>query len=301
MSSKPMEKAPAARRPATGIRSLLRLNRLAQASALVLLGLMLVALLAPWIARYPYDQEALERAKQPPSVAHPLGTDELGRDVLSRVIYGSRVSLKIGIGVELIELLVGGALGLLAGFYRGRVDGVLMRLTDVMFAFPDILLAILVMSVVRAGQQQGANDPALLYVFVALGLVGWPGMARLVRGQVLSLREKEFVEAARALGLTDGQIMLRHLAPNCLAPVIVAMTVGIGGVILAESTLSFLGIGVRPPTPSWGRMIYDGLRYLRDDPILTLAPATVLAVTVLAFNFLGDGLRDLLDPRLRDA
>ena len=266
----------------------------------MLLAIGMLALLAPWIAPYPYDLQNLEHVKELPSARHWLGTDEFGRDVLSRLLYGARISLGVGIGVEMIELLVGGVLGLLAGYYRGRVDALLMRLTDIMFAFPDILLAILIMAIVRAGAGTESGDSALLYVFVALGIVGWPGMARLVRGQVLALREKEFIEAARALGLSDARIITRHLAPNLVAPVVVAMTVGIGGVILAESTLSFLGIGVRPPTPSWGRMINDGIRYLRHYTLLTLVPATALAVTVLAFNYAGDALRDALDPRSRE-
>ena len=193
----------------------------------------------------------------------------------------------VAVAVEAVELLFGLSLGMLAGFRGGRLDNAVMRITDLMFAFPDVLLAILIV---------GTLGKSLQNVLLALALVGWPGMVRLVRGQVLSLREKEFVTAARALGASDPRIMLRHLLPNLLGPVIVAATVSMGAIILAESTLSFLGLGIQPPFPSWGSMIHHGWDYHRQNPMLTVYPALCLAGTIMAFNFLGDGLRDATDP-----
>jgi oligopeptide transport system permease protein len=257
-------------------------------AGVVVLLMFVVALLAPWIAPYHYAVQHLELAKQPPGPRFWLGTDEYGRDILSRLLYGARVSLTVALVVEAIELAFGATLGLLAGYFGGRVDTVIMRLTDMTFAFPDILLAILITSIL---------GPSVVNVFIALGLVGWPGMVRLVRSQVLSLRTREFVDAARAMGASHGQIIRRHLLPHVAGVVVVAVTLGIGWVILAEATLSFLGIGVQPPYPSWGSMIHDAWAFRRAHPIMTLWPAATLALAVTAFNFLGDGLRDLLDPR----
>jgi len=265
-------------------------NRLAAASLAFIVIIGLVALLAPLIAPYPYARQDLDHARELPSARHLLGTDALGRDVLSRLIYGARISLTVALVVEIIELLIGITLGTLAGYYGGRLDLVMMRLTDMMFAFPDILLAILIMAI--AG-------PSIFNIFLALGLVGWPGMARLVRGQVLALKEKEFVEAARAIGAGDAYIILHHILPNTLSPIIVTVTIGVAGVVMAEATLSFLGIGVQPPQPSWGSMINDARDMMRSHPYLIILPSLALSLTVLAFNFLGDGLRDALDPRMR--
>jgi ABC-type dipeptide/oligopeptide/nickel transport system permease subunit len=261
----------------------------AVAGAVVTL-LFVAALLAPWIAPYHYAQQNLDLRQIPPGPGHWLGTDELGRDLLSRLLYGARVSLTVAVVVEAVELLFGATLGLLAGYFGGRLDSGIMRLTDMMFAFPDILLAILITSIL---------GPSLFNVFLALALVGWPGMVRLVRSQVLRLREEEFVQAARAAGASHGRILLRHLLPNVLGTMVVAATVGMGWVILAEATLSFLGIGVQPPYPSWGSMIKNAWEFRRSNPLMTLWPAITLALAVTAFNFLGDGLRDLLDPRMR--
>jgi ABC-type dipeptide/oligopeptide/nickel transport system permease subunit len=258
-------------------------------SAIVLL-LFATALLAPELAPYHYAHQNLDLRQLPPGPGHWLGTDELGRDILSRLIYGARVSLTVAVVVEAIELLFGATLGLLAGYFGGPLDSGIMRLTDMMFAFPDILLAILITAIL---------GPSLFNVFLALALVGWPGMVRLVRGQVLRLREEEFVQAARAAGAGHARIIVRHLLPNVLGVILVAATVGMGGVILAESTLSFLGIGVQPPYPSWGSMIQAAWLYRRSNPLMTLWPAAALAMAVTAFNFLGDGLRDWLDPRMR--
>jgi ABC-type dipeptide/oligopeptide/nickel transport system permease subunit len=257
-------------------------------AALFLVGTAVVAVGAPWLARYPYDRQDRENRLADPSPEHPLGTDNFGRDVLSRLIYGARVSLAVAVAVEGVELLFGLTLGMFAGLKGGRLDNLVMRLTDLMFAFPDILLAILIV---------GTMGKSLQNVFLALALVGWPPMVRLVRSQVLALRGKEFVEAARVLGASDGHIMRKHLLRNVLGPVIVAATVGMGAIVLAESTLSFLGLGIQEPFPSWGSMVRSGWEWRRSDPMLTVYPALLLAGTIMAFNFLGDGLRDWLDPK----
>jgi ABC-type dipeptide/oligopeptide/nickel transport system permease subunit len=212
-------------------------------------------------------------------------------------MYGARVSLSVGVIVQAIEVSIGLLFGLLAGYRGGVWDRVLMRLTDAMFAFPDLLFAILLVGILRPTSPSGS----FLTVFIALAVVNWPGMARLVRGQAVALRNREFVEAARATGVRDRHIIIRHLLPNMLSPIIVAVTVDIANVILAEATLSFLGIGIQPPYPSWGRMISDARPYIRSAPTLILYPAMALGITVLAFNFLGDALRDALDPRLRES
>jgi ABC-type dipeptide/oligopeptide/nickel transport system permease subunit len=258
--------------------------------AAIILLLFAAALLAPVIAPYHYAQQNLDLRLLPPGPRHWLGTDEYGRDILTRLLYGARVSLTVALVVEGIELLFGATLGMLAGYFGGKLDSAIMRLTDMMFAFPDILLAILITSIL---------GPSLFNVFLALALVGWPGMVRLVRSQVLRLREEEFIHAARARGASHARILVRHLLPNALGTMIVAATVGMGWVILAESTLSFLGIGVQPPFPSWGSMIKDAWLFRRANPVMTLWPALTLALAVTAFNFLGDSLRDWLDPRYR--
>jgi peptide/nickel transport system permease protein len=257
---------------------------------LYIVGIIIVAVFADRLAPHSYREQNLAQRLQKPTPEHPLGTDDFGRDVLSRLIYGARVSLTVAVSVEAVELLFGLTLGMIAGWRRGWLDNLVMRITDLTFAFPDILLAILIVGLL------GKN---LFNVFLALALVGWPGMVRLVRSQVLALREKEFLEAARALGASDGRIYLRHLLPNLVGPVVVAATVGMGAIVLAESTLSFLGLGIQEPFPSWGSMIYAGWKLKRSDPMLTVYPALCLAGTIMAFNFLGDGLRDWLDPRSR--
>lgn len=277
------------RRPVSALPAPLRRFTTVTAGAFLAI-VVLVAVFAPFLAPHDYAEQNRRRTFAPPSRTHPLGTDNFGRDVLSRVVYGARVSLTVAVGVVAVELLFGLTLGVLAGFKGGRLDNLVMRVTDVMFAFPDILLAILI---------TGTLGKSLVNVFLALALVGWPSMVRLVRSQVLTLRSREFVDAARAMGASDGRIMLRHLLPNVLGPVVVAATVGMGAVILAESTLSFLGLGIQPPFPSWGSMINDYWRYRRSNPMLTLYPALCLAGTIMAFNFLGDGLRDWLDPHRR--
>lgn len=285
----------AIRTPAQAVWHRLRRNPAAVISGTVILLLVITALVGPLVAPYAYDQEDRGSLLASPSTRHLLGTDSHGMDTMSRVIYGARVSLAVGLVVELIEVLIGITLGLLAAYKGGLWDTVLMRITDAMFAFPDLLFAILLVGIMRP---QGAVA-SLLVVFVALALVNWPGMTRLVRGQALAIREREYVEAARAAGVRDVAIVLRHILPNVLSPIIVAATVDIANVILAEATLSFLGIGIQPPFPSWGRMISDALPYLRSAPALILYPSLMLGAVVLSFNFLGDALRDAMDPRLR--
>ena len=275
----------------------LRRNPLAF-SSLIFLGLLaFCAVFARLLAPYPFTQQELTKTLMPPGHGHLLGTDDLGRDTFSRLIYGAQISLTVALGVEAFVVAVGVSVGLLAGFFGGIVDTVLMRVTDVMLAFPDILLAILLLGIL--GSAAATPSVSLLLVIGALGITGWPPLARLVRGQVLGLRKREFVEAARALGATDGRILTRHILPNLISPILVAVTVDIAGVIVAEATLSFLGIGIQRPFPSWGRMINDALEHYKSVPLLLIVPSTALSLTVLAFNFLGDGLRDALDPRGR--
>jgi ABC-type dipeptide/oligopeptide/nickel transport system permease subunit len=274
----------------------LRRNPVAMISAGIIVLMAVLAIIAPLIARYPYDYLDRGYELSAPGSKHWLGTDHLGQDVWSRLLYGARASLTVGLVVSSLGLCIGVTMGILAGYRGGIWDTILGRITDAMFAFPDLLFAILLVGILRPTSPIGS----FLTVFVALALVGWPGMARLVRGQALQLRNKEFVEAARAAGVRDWRIITRHLLPNMLSPIIVAVTVDIAGVILADATLSFLGIGIQPPYPSWGRMIRDSLPHLRSEPLLILFPSLLLGVTVLAFNFFGDALRDALDPRLRE-
>ncbi|MCX6369414.1 MAG: ABC transporter permease [Armatimonadetes bacterium] len=275
----------------------LKKNKIAFASLIFLGLLVLVALFANFLAPYPFAEQKLVDRMQGPSAAHRLGTDDLGRDILSRLIYGARISLSVAVLVELFVVTIGVTVGLIAGFFGGWAETVLMRITDTLLAFPDVLLAILLLGTLGAAASK--PEISLILVVLSLGITGWPPLARLVRGQVLSLRKREFVEAAIAMGASNGRILLKHILPNLLSPIIVAVTVDAAGVILAEATLSFLGIGVQRPFPSWGRMINDALDYYRSEPRLVFWPAICLSLTVIALNFLGDGLRDALDPRKR--
>ncbi|MBD3180406.1 MAG: ABC transporter permease subunit [Candidatus Latescibacteria bacterium] len=233
----------------------------------------------------------LENSLRPPSMGHPFGTDSFGRDLFSRVLAGSRVSLMVGFSARTISLLLGLVTGLAAGYYGKRTDSLIMRLADITFAFPTLLLLIAVMAVVT---------PGLVTLSAVLGVVGWAAIARLVRGQVLAVKEREFVEAARAAGVSDISLIIKHILPQCLSPVIVVYTLGLGMAIMAESSLSFLGLGVQPPDPSWGRMISDGIIFMRSAWWLTLFPGLVLTLTVCSLNLVGDGLRDALDCRRID-
>jgi ABC-type dipeptide/oligopeptide/nickel transport system permease subunit len=280
----------------------LRRNPVAVICGLFIVALVLVALFAPVFAPYAYDYgdtRGYASLPAPPDAHHRLGVDNLGEDVLSRLLYGARVSLGVAALVVTIEVLIGVPLGLVAGYFGKRTDMVVSRITDVMFAFPDVLLAILLRAVLMSGQQVVSPFSSLMSLCFALGVVSWPGVTRLVRGQALALRGREFIEAARAVGVRDGDIIRRHLLPNLLSPIVVQVTQDVAGVILAEATLSFLGLGVQPPYPSWGRMIEEALPYKEAHPLLLLVPSLALALTVMAFNFFGDALRDALDPRLR--
>ena len=268
-------------------------NKLAIAGLIVMIVLYLVTLLTPLIA--PFDPAAqgdiITSRYLPPSAAHWLGTDKFGRDILSRVLYGARISLSIGFVAVGISMTLGTLIGAVAGYFGGWVDAVLMRFTDMMLAFPRLVLLIVVIAVFES--------PSIWLVVVVLGLTGWMGTSRIVRGEVLSLREREFVQAARALGMGDLRIIVRHVIPNTMAPVIVSATLGIGLTILTEASLSFLGLGVQPPTPSWGNMVADGRDALTEAWWIATFPGLAIVLTVVAFNLLGDGLRDALDPRLR--
>jgi ABC-type dipeptide/oligopeptide/nickel transport system permease subunit len=252
--------------------------------------LVLAAIAAPLVARHDPLRIDLVNQLRPPSLQHWFGTDIQGRDVWARLVYGARVSLSVGILSQGIALLLGVALGLLAGYYGRWIDEVVMRLADVTLAFPTLLLLIAMVA---------ALQPSLTVVFLTIGFVGWAGMARLVRGQVLVVRQLEYVHASRALGARDARILVRHVLPGVVAPVVIAATLGVAGAIIAESSLSFLGLGVQPPTPSWGSMIADGrdLSQLRGAPWTSLAPGLAIGAAVLGFNLVGDALRDALDPR----
>jgi peptide/nickel transport system permease protein len=284
-------------------------NKLAMAGLTVVILLILVAIFAGQLA--PYDPIKVDSAMQarlsslPPSSAHLMGTDVLGRDVFSRVVYGSRISLEVGILAVGIELLIGLVLGAIAAYYGGLLDSVIMRVADVFFAFPYVLGAIVLVAVMRAVQE--INPDAFLSrllageraVFLAIGILGWPFIARVFRSSIFSVKENDYVEAARALGASDLRIILRHIVPNAIAPVIVYGTMSVGGAIITEAALSFIGLGVQPPTPAWGYMLSDSRSYIFNAPWLMYYPGLAILVTVLAFVLLGDGLRDALDPTLK--
>lgn len=273
-------------------------NRLAVLGGVIVLLLIFVAIFANWLAPYDPATQNYEAIQQGPSTRHLLGTDLLGRDVLSRLIYGARVSVTVGIFSQLVVLLIGVPVGAVAALAGGRIDNLLMRFTDIVYAFPDLLFIILLSTVLSQHPIKQAMG-GMLVIFFAIGIVAWVGMARLVRGQMLALREKEFVEAARALGASEARILWKHLLPNALGPIIVALTFGIPGAIFAEAALSYIGIGITPPMPSWGSMVHDGYGAIFGSPHLVVAPAAAIAITMMAFTSLGDGLRDALDPRMK--
>src|SRR5881296_3398237 len=274
--------------PALLMRHRIMRNRWMTIGLLVVAGLALVALAAPWLApRDPYHGQLVVALREP-SPASLFGTDAQGRDVLSRVLFGARLSLAVGLGSQVVALTAGLGHGLIAGYYGRWVDALLMRVADVTLAFPSLLLLIAVAAAVK---------PSLPVICVVIGLVGWAGMARLVRGQVLVVRALDYVQAGRALGVSDTRLVTRHILPNVLAPVIVAATLGVGGAIMAEAALSFVGLGAQPPTPSWGAMVAEGRDLLRVAPWVSLFPGLAIGVAVLGLNLLGDGLRDALDVR----
>jgi len=260
---------------------------LARAGAFIVLVAVVAAVVGPWVVPFDPAAQQLSLRLEGPSAAHWFGLDELGRDIFARVLAGARISLLVGLVIVGVSSTVGIALGSVAGYAGGRVDEAISRMIDILLAFPGLLLAIALVAVL---------GPSLTNVVLALSLIGWVGYARLVRGQVLRAREFEFVQAARALGATTSRILVRHIIPSTLPAVTVQATLGMGGAILAEAALSFLGLGVQPPTPSWGTMLSYGRGHLLDAPHLTIFPGLAIAMLVLGFNFLGDGLRDRLDP-----
>jgi ABC-type dipeptide/oligopeptide/nickel transport system permease subunit len=262
-----------------------------QLGSLFVAIVLAAALFAPWLAPHdPLSGDLRSAYLVSPGSRFLLGTDTQGRDVLSRVLYGARLSLAVGLISQSVSATLGIILGLIAGYYGRWVDALVMRLADITLAFPTLLLLIAVAAAVK---------PSLLIVFVVIGVVGWAGMARLVRSQVLALRRSDFVIAAEALGARDRRILLRHLLPNVRTQVIIAATLGIGGAIMAEAALSFVGLGAQPPTPSWGAMVADGRDLLRVAPWISFAPGLAIGIAVLGFNLVGDGLREAYDPKLR--
>jgi ABC-type dipeptide/oligopeptide/nickel transport system permease subunit len=273
------------------LRERLRSDRFFQIGLAVVVLMVVAAIFAPWLAPHnPITGDLKGAYLVGPGSRFLLGTDTQGRDVLSRVLYGARLSLSVGVISQSVSVTVGVLLGLIAGYYGRWVDAVVMRLADITLAFPTLLLLIAVAAAVK---------PSLPVVFVVIGLVGWAGMARLVRSQVLVLRQSEFVQAARALGARDRAVLLRHLLPNVRTQVIIAATLGIAGAIMAEAALSFVGLGAQPPTPSWGAMVADGRDLLRVAPWISFAPGLAIGAAVLGFNLVGDALREAYDPKLR--
>jgi oligopeptide transport system permease protein len=305
-------------------------NRLALLGGSIVIAVVLMALFAPLISPFGFAEQDLDLNNAVPpwmmwlmpegaenyariTPKFPLGADTLGRDLLSRTIYGARISLAIAVVAASVSLLVGTVYGTISGYIGGRADNFMMRIVDFLYGFPFLIVVILLQTYFKAVARRGASSAfanvllqaneqmgGMLLLFIALGLVNWIGMARIARGQVLSYKEKEFVEAARSVGARHSRIIFRHLVPNVLGPLIVAETLAIPGYIFTEAFLSFIGLGVDPPTPSWGIMISQGVQNLRSYPLQTLVPAIALSITTLAFNFLGDGLRDAFDPRMAE-
>ena len=272
------------------LKRMCRQNPLAAVSAIVILIFILMAIFAPVIAPYGETEQDLINRLQDPSLTHLLGTDELGRDLFSRMLYGSRLSIAIGILPSLISLIIGVIAGLVAGYFGGWIDYVIMRIADVMLSVPSLLLAMVVMYTLGT---------STINLFVALTMTGWSSVARVVRSHTLSIKESEYVEAARSIGVSKWKIMFRHIFPNCIPSLIVLFTLNVPSAILSESSLSFLGIGIKVPFASWGLIVNQGRQFLFTQPWLCLAPCVAIMIIVLAFNFLGDGLRDVLDPYMQ--
>lgn len=267
----------------------LRRHRLATVSVVVVVTVGGFCLAAPFIAPYDFDQIDLSSIREAPSLSHPMGTDDLGRDLLSRVLYGGRISILIGLLAAVIGTGFGSLLGAVAGYYGGRVDGLLMRFTDVVYSIPTLPLLIVLASYTQAGA---------LSMAIAIGVLSWMTTARVVRGEVLRIRAMEYIEAARSIGATNRRIIARHVLPNAVGPIVVGATLAVGNAIILESSLSFLGLGVQPPTPTWGNMLMDAQATMASQPWLSIFPGLAILIVVLAVNFLGDGLQDALDPRV---
>ncbi len=283
----------------------LRKNKLAMVGLILVGFVTFIAIFGSILAPYNYQDQDLAavvankgQPLPPLSGGHILGTDQIGRDLLSRLMDGARISMSVAIVVQIVVICIGVPIGAMAGWFGGRTDNLLMRFTDVMYAFPDLLFIILLTVVFKQTPFGQAMD-GLLLVFVAIGLTTWVTVGRLVRGQMLALKETEFVEAAKAIGVSDRKIVTKHLLPNGIGPIIVAITLGIPAAILAEATLAYIGIGVQAPRASWGSLINDGQAVIRSSPWLTFFPAVCIAVALISFTFVGDGLRDALDPKLK--
>jgi peptide/nickel transport system permease protein len=268
----------------------LKRNKMAMFGLSVIILIIVTAIFANFLAPYSYREQNLDRINFKPNSQNILGTDDLGRDILSRIIYGARISLQVGFVAVSISIVIGGILGALAGFYGGKTDNIIMRLMDIFLAIPSILLAIAIVSAFGGG---------LLNVMIAVGISSIPTYARIVKASVISIKEQEFIEAARAVGATDLRIIFRHIIPNSLAPIIVQGTLGVAGAILAAAGLSFIGMGIQPPTPEWGAMLSNGRHIIRTSPHVATFPGLAIMLTIFALNLLGDGLRDALDPRLK--
>ncbi|HEY7032667.1 MAG TPA: ABC transporter permease [Thermomicrobiales bacterium] len=289
----------------------LRRNRLAFASGLFIIAIALAAIIVPMLSPTSYAHQDYSVVKQGPSWNHIMGTDQLGRDIFIRLVFGARISLTVGIVVQLVITIVGVPVGMIAGYAGGKTDTLIMRAVDVLYALPTLLFVIVIMTYLRGTFESepgglwgvvarlDSRTGGLVGVYIGLGLISWLTVSRIVRANTMSLKEKEFVEAARGLGAGHQRIMFRHLLPNTVAPIVVATTLGIPAAILTEAGISFLGLGVIPPMPSWGLMISEAIPNLRAHPYMLIFPATALSLTVLAFNFLGDGLRDALDPWMK--
>lgn len=268
----------------------LKKNKMAMVCAVIIVILAFVAIFAPLLAPYDPDVQDYANILKAPSKAHLLGTDEYGRDILSRIIYGTRVSLSVGLLAQALATLIGVTLGALAAYYGGWVDTVISRITEIFAAFPDLIFAMGIMFVI---------GPGIKNIFIALGLLTWVRTARMVRGQILQLKEKEYVEAAKASGATAFHTITKHLIPNCISTVIVLVTLGIPNAIMYEASLSFLGLGIQPPTASWGSMISSAQPFISYLPFYSIFPGIAIMITVIAFNIFGDGLRDALDPKMK--
>lgn len=269
----------------------LRRNKAAMLGLILIVLMVLMALLADWIAPYPYGLQDYDSVSEGPSAKHWLGTDNLGRDILSRIIYGSRISLLVGFSAIITAIIFGGFIGAFSAYYGGLIDNGVMRVMDVLMAIPGMLLAIALAATMK---------PGLYNLVIAIAVAEIPLYARVVRSSVLTIKNQEFVEAAKCIGVADGRIIMRHILPNCLAPIIVQATLGMAGAILSAAALSFLGLGIQPPTPEWGSMLSGSRQYMRDYPHMVMFPGLAIMITIFALNILGDGLRDALDPRLRN-
>ncbi|HEY9721226.1 MAG TPA: oligopeptide ABC transporter permease [Oscillatoriaceae cyanobacterium] len=273
-----------------------RKHKLALAGLIVLVVLVLAAVFGPFIIHYKFDDLDLNHTKEAMSWAHPLGTDDLGEDTLVRLLYAGRVSLTVGLCAAVFGVAIGSLVGALSGFYGKWVDGVLMRVADVVLAVPVLMLIMVLSTFLKSVAFPGGQIGIIIFI---LAITGWMTVARLVRGEFLSLREQEFIEAARAVGMDDRKIITRHLLPNAMAPIFVAATLGVADAIMMESALSFLGFGIQPPTPTWGNMLTNAQQYMIDEPWLAFYPGFMIFLTIVSVNFVGDGLRDALDPKLK--